>query len=173
MCPLLFAPHFGAPFATVQNAGTLAPERPARPKAAQGGVCASDPIDATGAHACSSANCVDGFCCNTACAGACAACARNWSSTGIKRRLTASTRSDARADLRQAARPYVPDAEDATDSYKHAAKYQPRSFGAPHQGQVTSWADTVENRAEESLVRLLLLAAIKEGTVALVSPHSG
>jgi len=30
-----------------------------------------------------------------------------------------------------------------------------------------------ENRAEENLVRLLLLAAIKEGTVALVSPHSG
>jgi len=23
--------------------------------------------------------------------------------------------------------------------------YQPRSFGAPHQGQVTSWADTVRN----------------------------
>ncbi|HEY3358552.1 MAG TPA: choice-of-anchor D domain-containing protein [Polyangia bacterium] len=44
-------------------------------KKATGGACASDPIDGSGAHQCTVPNCVDGYCCDTACnAGACDVC---------------------------------------------------------------------------------------------------
>jgi hypothetical protein len=36
--------------------------------------CGGDSIDGSGGHQCTSGNCIDGYCCNTACAGTCQSC---------------------------------------------------------------------------------------------------
>jgi hypothetical protein len=43
-------------------------------KEPNGGACSGDSVDPTGGHACTSGNCVDGVCCNTACMGATLQC---------------------------------------------------------------------------------------------------
>ncbi|HEY3358551.1 MAG TPA: choice-of-anchor D domain-containing protein [Polyangia bacterium] len=44
--------------------------------------CGADTVDPTGNHQCTNGTCVDGFCCNTACTGACQACSATKKGSG-------------------------------------------------------------------------------------------